>query len=365
MPAWDPDTDRDERDERQSRGPEQRPTVTTVHSTESNTPARPSWNADEYLKSKGVSEHVRREEAAKIQRYGSAEALERANPGTLARYLSRTNSSGGGSPTPPPRPPSDPRFVPSGFNAFNDPYTKQFEGILQQQMELYRAQQEEMRRAAEEARLRRAEAERRRQTLEAFIGERVGKLKGPAYTGAEGEVLRTQLLDPIERDRSAAQKAALERISARGMTPESGLAAELQRLVDQEFNQYRAQAQGGLATRQIEEQRSREQEAQQLLEYLAQLPEAAARGDLDFLSTVQGRIAQPGTQQIALGDILAELPSKRLRDALATLGVAPSPGMGTSPQAMQLLQLLSQQRALEQGQFANYFGNLGLSFQPR
>ena len=276
----------------------------------------------------------------------------------------------GPKPTPRPTPSPDPRWTPPGFAAFNDPYTKQFEALLQAQLELMRQQQAEMRRASEAAQQRRSAAETRRGQLEAFINERVGKLKGPAYTGTEQEVLRTQLLDPIERDRSAAQQRALQRISARGLTPESGIAADLQRLVDEEFNQMRTSAQGGLAQRQIEEQRSREQEAQQLLTFLMQLPDAAARGDLDFLNTIHGYIAQPGRESIQVGDILSELPTRRLNDALRVLGVAPqglssptSPSSGNT-QILQLLQLLQNNRGMNQNAWGNYFGNLGTSFQP-
>lgn len=327
----------------------------------------PSYSADqarEDLRRRGASEHVAGEEAANIARYGSVEAAERANPGTMARFLQR--SSSGGAPAPGPRPSSnpDPRFVGSQFN---DPYTEQYEGLLRAQMELLRLQQEEMRRAAEEAQRKRAAAQAAWDRFSGYANERVTRLQGPAYTGTEQEVLRTQLLDPIERDRTAAHKRALEQISARGFEPDSGLAAELQRLVDQEFNQYRSGAQGTLAQRQIQEQRSREQEAQQLLMTLAQMPDAIARGDLDFVNTVHGLISAPGTQQIALGDILSELPSRRLRDALAVLGVAPqglSPMGSTSPQMMQLLQLLQNQRFGQNNAWGNVFGNMGLNFQP-
>ena len=299
---------------------------------------------------------------------GWADDFLRRNPGDFGRVTSAYGSGGGRGG---PQPPSDPRW-PAQPAQFTDPYTQQYEGVLGEQMTLLRMQQEEMRRAVEEARRRRAEADTRRATLETFINERVGKLKGPAYTGSEQEVLRTQLLDPIERDRSAAQRRALERISARGLTPESGIAADLQRLVDEEFNQMRTGAQGGLAQRQIEEQRSREQEAQQLLTFLMQLPDAATRGDLDFLNTVQGYVSQPGTQRIAVGDMLAELPTRRLNDALRVLGVGPT-GLssptgvntgGMTPQMLQLLQLLQNNRAISQGGWGNFFGNLGTSFRP-
>lgn len=244
-------------------------------------------------------------------------------------------------------------------NVFSDPLTKQYESLLQAQLGLYQSQQAEMQRRAQEAEARRAQTAEAVKRLEEFVNQRVDKLKGPAYTGTEQEVLRTQFLDPLERDRGAAQKRALEQISARGLTPESGISQELMRLVDQEFNQYRTQGQGAIATRQIEEQRSREQEAQKLLQYLAQLPDAVARGDLEFVNFVQSMINQPGQQGLTVGKLLADLPSERLNDALATLGVAPSGG-NTSAQLLQLLAQQQQQRQFQNALNANAWGNIGL-----
>ena len=150
--------------------------------------------------------------------------------------------------------------------------------------------------------------------------------------------------------------------SERGLAPTSGVAEEMAQLVDRAFNEQRTSAQGGLAQRQIEEQRSRDQEAQQLLQYLTMLPDATARGDLDFVSYVQNLIAQPGQQGVATGDILAELPTRRLNDALATMGIAPNLG-NTSATAGQLLQQLQQQRYLQQQQQAGIWNNIG-SFIP-
>ena len=343
-----------------------------------------------------------------------------------------------------------------------NPLIQNQQQLFQQQRAQYEAQQRQLEEAARQAELRRgstgqaadrltqfinqrvaglqqpdpaaAEVER----LLGFLGQRATKLQGPAYTGTEQEVLRTQLLDPIERDRQAARKRALQTISSRGYEFDSGVAQQLLLEVDRAFNEQRTSAQGALSQRQIEEQRSREQEAQtildylpqvkrgqaeqqrgreqeaqQLLQYLSGMPDAIARGDLEYVTYVQSLLNQPrqasaaagmaggtsiaqlqnllnqprqaallsnvaggtsvaqlmdlmnrpGTQAMSTGQILADLPTKRLNDALATLGMSPSMS-GAGSNSIQLLQQLQNQRNMQQGQWADYFGRIGQSFQP-
>lgn len=280
----------------------------------------------------------------------------------------RSNRPGGSGPAqnPPPSGPSGPtvQAPPSPWEAaFNDPRTRQYEQLLQAQLDMYRAQQAEMQRAAEEARQRRSATAAAVDRVTGYTNQRIAKLQGPAYTGSEQEVLRTQLLDPLERDRHAARQRALEQIAARGMDPRSGIAQELLLQVDRAFDEHRTRAQGSIASRQIEEQRSREQEAQQLLQYLAMLPDAVARGDLDFVSYVQGLINQPGQQGLTVAQLLSDLPRERLYDALATLGISPSMS-GTSASLLGLLNNQQQNRLIQNQLGAGAWQNIGRSFFP-
>lgn len=147
------------------------------------------------------------------------------------------------------------------------------------------------------------------QQLEAFLKWRFGELMQPAYTGQEQEVLRTYALDPIERDRAASHKRSLDRTSQRGFLPSSGLAELDAQGVDQHFDRLRAEAQGEQAYRTIGEQRSREQEAQQLLA------------------------------------LLYELPNNALQQALAAMGMGPSPESVFS-QMMGVQDLQNQNRSI-------------------
>jgi hypothetical protein len=127
------------------------------------------------------------------------------------------------------------------------------------------------------------------QALERFLQQRFQQLQQPAYTGTEAEVLRTQALEPIERDRQAARNRALERVSQAGYLPSSGVALDLQNQVDAGYDRTRAQAQGQLAYNQIGEERDRQREAQALL------------------------------------TLLYDLPNRSLQQALAVLGMGPAP----------------------------------------
>lgn len=278
-----------------------------------------------------------------------------------AQYKLRGGSqTTGGLPPAPPRPTGGLPQSPWGAT-FNDPLTQQYEQLLQAQLGLYQQQMEQMKAAVKAAEARRAATEAAGKNLEGYVNERVTKLKGPAYTGTEQEVLRTQYLDPLERDRTAAQQRALQSISSRGMDPSSGVAQQLLLDVNRAFDEQRTRGQGAIATRQIEEQRSREQEAQQLLQYLTMLPDAMARGDLDFVNYTQGLVSQPGQQGITIGKLLADIPSERLNDALRTLGLGGTGG-NSSAQLLQLLANSQQQNQFKQSQNANAWQNIGWGF---
>jgi hypothetical protein len=229
-----------------------------------------------------------------------------------------------------------------GFQSqFSDPSSAQLETFLQRylgELDQQRGQQDG---ANADLRARQAQAQEATQRLIAFMQQRAQQLQGPAYTGAEQEVFRTQALDPIERDRQASHRRSLERTSARGMAPTSGLAELDAQNIDQSFDRLRAGSQNQLAYRQINEQRSREQEAQALLAAIPQTQRAAAQGDLGFLQALDAALngyrdrgAQVATQQQQMGSLA-------LRDALAAMGMAPSAD-NQFAQMMQMYQLQQQ-----------------------
>ena len=251
-----------------------------------------------------------------------------------------------------------PVWIPQGWgqngpqaSQFSDPstaaleqYLQRYLGELDQQRGAFGAQ-----RPGFEARQREAQAATER--LIAFMTQRAQQLQGPAYTGAEQEVFRTQALEPIERDRQASKQRALQNIGARGFDPSSGIAQELLGSVDRGADQFRAQAQNQLAYRQIAEQRSRQQEAQALLAAIPQTQRAATQGDLAFIQALDAAMNNYRNQGLGLATQNQQLPSLALRDALAAMGMAPNIGGAVSDQ----MQYANQQ----QGQNAQWWNTIG------
>lgn len=251
--------------------------------------------------------------------------------------------------------------VPTPGSQFTDPLTRQYEALLQQQTALYQQQQQRMQAEAAQQEAVRAQTADAVKRLTEYMNQRVSKLQQPAYTGTEQEVLRTQMLDPLERDRQATRSRALDNIGSRGFDPSSGIAQELLGQVDRGYNETRAKAQGDIAYRQIQEERSREQEAEQLLKYLTQLPNAAARGDLDFVSYLDSLVNQPGQQALATSSMLADLPVQRTQLGIQALGLGGQPQSGV-PSALALLQNAQNQRLFNQGNQADFWKSIGLNF---
>lgn len=244
---------------------------------------------------------------------------------------------------------------------YTDPSQQQFERLLQAQIASLQQQQSWIAQQAQAAQARQAQTGAAADRLTEFINQRVTGLGQPAYTGSEAEVLRTQALDPIESDRQATRQRALERVSARGMTPDSGIAQQLLNDVDLAYDRTRAGAQNDLASRQIGEQRSRDQEAQQLLQYLTQLPTAVAQGDLGFINSLFSTLNQAPHQGLQYAGQQNELGRQSLQDALSALGVAPSQG-GLSNALMQMFQSEQANRLYQQQNAAQYWANIGYNF---
>lgn len=250
----------------------------------------------------------------------------------------------------------------SSYSAqFSDPLTKQYEQLLQSQTQLYQQQQAQMQAEAQQKQATRAQTDAAVKRLMDFANQRVDQLQKPAYTDSEANILQTRQLDPIERDRTAANKRALDNIGSRGFDPTSGIAQELLRMVNQDYDQQRTSAQSDVAYKQIQEQRSRDQEVQQLLTYLSQAPDAAARGDLSFLNLLNSQINEPGQNALATSALLSDLPVQRTQLANQTLGLGGSP-QSSVPNVLALLNNAQNNRMQGQAQSADFWRNLGYSF---
>ena len=233
---------------------------------------------------------------------------------------------------------------PSYAPAFDDPSSRFLEQYLSRQISDLEAQRgaQTQRTAAYQQRL--PEIQQSVQRLIDLMNQRATGLRGPAYTGPEQEILRTGALDPIERDRQGARQRALEQIGARGMDPTSGVALQLLNDVDAHYDRLRAGAQNQLAYRQIQEQRSREQEAQQLLGSIPQLQRGAITGEQELLEALDAAANRPRERGAQYATQLQQLPSLALRDALATMGM----GTGTNDLFNQSMGLYNVQQQRQQ-----------------
>lgn len=222
-------------------------------------------------------------------------------------------------------------------NQFNDPYSMLLEQILGGRInELFQPVSDAMRQQYGEAMQRRANAlsaaEPQYQQLLDFLQKRFEELQGPGYTGAENEVLRTQALDPVERDRTAAKQRMTEQLAARGITPDSGIFQDAMRQVDQAFDGIRAQQQTGLASQELARREDRSQRAAQIGGTLVDIPQARAREQLDVFAALEGLSRSVRAEEearrreaITYAGALADLPVQRLQLALQALGQGGNP----------------------------------------
>lgn len=282
------------------------------------------WDAErvrQYFASRGVTPNPTSPDywAGKWQEWGSKD------PAYFLQRLATADEFGGGwAGAPPPSGGSAPPV--SSYDAqFSDPSTKLLEQLLAQQTAYYQNQ-----RSAQEAVNARSQqrwdaANQSAADLVRYLQQRSAQLQQPAYTGAEGEVLRTRALDPIEADRQAARQRALGRVSQSGMELDSGVAQQLLNDVDASFDRQRAGAQNDLAYRQIQEERSRQQEVQSLLALIPEIQRAGAMGDVEFLQQLNASLNAPQLGAIATAQQLYQLPMNAAQQAMAAMGMAPSP----------------------------------------
>ena len=255
-------------------------------------------------------------------------------------------------------------------NQYSDPYTKLLEDLMSGRLnELLQPVQDPARQQYADAMQRRAaaltEAEPQYQQLMDFLQQRFTELQGPGYTGAENEVLRTQALDPIERDRAAARQRVTERLAARGLTMESGIAQQALNEVDQAFDAMRAQNQGQLAQNELMRREDRSQRATTIGGQLVDIPQARQREQLDVLdalqllsSSVRGEEAARRREAIGYGGALADLGPQRLQLAMQAAGMGGDPGSAVSS-LLGVNSLSNQNQFLNSQQSRSFWSGLG------
>lgn len=191
---------------------------------------------------------------------------------------------------------------------FNDPYTKMYEDVLKAQLESLTGQNAQM------------------QQLMNFLNKQFETLSAsPGYSPEELAVLQTQAFEPIEAQRRAAQQRILERASARGVLPSSGVIQGEQRLADTDYDRLRAAANRDVALAGINQQKEKRQEALRLAQLGVSIPDAR------------------GMQGLDVANLLYQLPRTAMMDANAILGGS-SPTGALSPFISLFSQQMGQQR---------------------
>lgn len=277
--------------------------------------------------------------------------------------------------TPPPAtPPPYTTNAPSGMpgTQFNDPHTQYLEKILQQMIQARMQPVQDPSRALYEMMLQQrgqalGQAEPQLQKLMAYLEERFSDLQGTGYTGAEGEAIRTGALDPIEQDRQAARKRMMERLSARGLTPDSGIAQQALLEVDKAFDAMRATTQTALTTNDLSRREDRKRRAEGIRTTLADIPQARAREQLDVFGALS-QMSQLARQEdearqreaVGYGGALADLGPQRLQLAMqaAGMGGSPSSMFGNLMQLAQLNQNGAAYGALNQRALMSGIGSI-------
>jgi hypothetical protein len=241
-----------------------------------------------------------------------------------------------------------PGYVPTGGvgggqlpgNQYSDPYTQMLEELIKSRIgNLQGGYDDSMRQQYQQALQQRADSLGRGNAqidqLMTYLQSRFKDLQGPGYTGAENEVIRTAALDPIENDRSAARQRALERLSARGLDPNSGIAQQVLLEVDKAFDEMRAMNQTALATNELARREDRQGRAQLIGAQLADIPDARSREQLDVFSMLENlQLLSRNEDQarsreaISYGGVLSDMGPQRLQLAMQAAG------MGGNPQGL-------------------------------
>jgi hypothetical protein len=231
----------------------------------------------------------------------------------------------GGAPKTPPTtafsPASNPRAaldVP-GLQ-FDDPYTKLYEQTARNQLDRLNGSSELDR-------------------LMGLISKQIEGLSNPGYSPEQQAVLNTQAFEPIEDMRAQGQRNVMQRASARGVLPSSGIVEDEAQEADRYYDRLRTVANRDLAINGINKQREDQQRAIQLAQLGMEIPN------------------QLGQQQLGVANSLYQLPRNAMQDSLSVLNASsPQAGIGA---LIQLLQMQQQQSQFNAGNNAALWGNIG------
>lgn len=222
-------------------------------------------------------------------------------------------------------------------NQYSDPYTRMLEDLIKSRIGMLQQPINDPNRAMyEQAMKDRANqlgmGNQQLTQLMDYLQKRFTELQGPGYTGAENEVIRTGALDPIETDRQAARKRVMERLSARGLTPDSGIAQQALMEVDKQFDAMRGVTQNTLTTNDLARREDRQQRAGTIGAQMVDINDARSREQLDVFqaldllsSTMRDEEQARSREAIGYAGGLNDLSAQRLQLAMQAAGMGGNP----------------------------------------
>jgi hypothetical protein len=207
-----------------------------------------------------------------------------------------------------------------GFQ-FDDPYTKQLEDLVRQNLTAIQTPQ----------------ANPALDQLTAFLNKQFTDLStSPGYSPEELALIRTQMLEPIEADRQANRDRVTQRTAARGMLPSSGLhEQDLQQFVDQPATEARTRAQRDIAVNAIGQRRDDINQAMNL----------GRVSGIEIPGLQRAEDQSRRSEALNLSSLLYDLPNRAMQSAQSVIAGSPGP-QDLFTQALQMQQANQQQQAL-------------------
>lgn len=269
-------------------------------------------------------------------------------PDDSAGLMQMIAQSQGGAPRPQAAPTSAPAPAPQPQRQtfdhtapslqFDDPYTKRLEELVNQQLKALETPQ----------------VNPAMDQFLNFLNNQFTTLStAPGYSPEDLAVIRTQMLEPIERDRAANRARVEQRTASRGMLPSSGLhEQDLQEFVDRPAMEARTAAQRDLAIDAINRRRGD----------LNQAANFGRIGAIEVPGLMRAEDQQRRSEALNLASLLYDLPGRALQENLSVINGTPGPE-SLFNQAIQLQNQQNQQRALNQQKWAQIGQMLAGMFQ--
>jgi hypothetical protein len=156
--------------------------------------------------------------------------------------------------------------------------------------------------------------------LQDAVTKRLGQIDQPGWSPAQQDLLRTNVSDPIEAQRTAAQQQVIQRFAAQGLSPSSGIVQQALLDVDRNFSQLRTTGERDLATKEMAQDEARKQEAVQISQMLAQLGLTGAQANLSADVSGRGQNLSAAGQLAGVGSQLQDAPMQHLMQAMGIYG---------------------------------------------